>query len=176
MLMPVLDKMGTCTCVCTVSLPTSQCTLLLTVVNQDLKWREDIHMAGVLFSVVALLMNIRCAGWCGRAGWLCVRWASWEPAKDHLQSPFPFGSAALFLSRFLFPAAAGMAALLEAQTVPWQLEAEDFEGKNLYMWVVNLFYWPISIPMHSYLPGPDGCHTCWLPAQLRGTVLTASLL
>lgn len=175
LLMPVLDKMGTCTCVCTGSLPTSQCALLLTVVNLDLKRREDVHMAGVLFSVVTPLMNIWCAGRCGRAGWLCVGRANWEPAKDHLQSPFPFGSAALFLSHLPLSSCSRHGSALRRADGALATGSRRFlKARKLSMWFVNLFCWPTGIPMHNYLPGPDGCHTCWLPAQLQVTVLTAS--
>lgn len=112
----------------------------------------------------ASLMSRRWAGPCSRAGWLHSCRLCWELARAHLKPPFPFGSLALLLCIFPFPAAA----LWEGQTVPWQLEVEDFEGKMflVVMRTVNLFYLLIGICTRNYMPAPDGCHTFWPPAQL----------
>lgn len=118
-------------------------------------------MAGVLFSAVVLLMSVWSAGRGSWAGWPRACRACWEPARAHLKPPFPFGSRALILSWFPFPAPA----LRNEQTVPWQLEAEDFEG-NIFlvtMRVVNLFYLPTSITYSQDLMDARHVATCSAP-------------
>lgn len=108
---------------------------------------QDKHMVGVLSPAVVLLMSIWCAGQCSQADWLHSCRLCWQLARAHLKPPFPFGSLGLFLCSFPFPDAV----LWEGQTVPWQLEVEDFEGKIflVVMWAVKIYSTNLLASVHT---------------------------
>lgn len=118
-------------------------------------------------------MSIQSAGWCSPAGWLRAGRAGWEPARAHLKPPFPFGSLACFLSCFRFPAAV----LWEGQTVPWQLEAKDFEGKIFLvtMWIYSPYLWA-SLCITACQDLMDAIHVGYLLSSLKVGILQVTML